>query len=74
MRKKVPIGILVSGSGSNLQAIIDRIEEGRLDGEIRIVISNNPAAYALTRCERTVFLRVSFETRNFHPGRPSTRP
>jgi phosphoribosylglycinamide formyltransferase-1 len=52
MRKKVPIGILVSGSGSNLQAIIDRIEEGRLDGEIRIVISNNPAAYALTRCER----------------------
>jgi phosphoribosylglycinamide formyltransferase-1 len=52
MKKKVPIGVLVSGSGSNLQAIIDRIEEGRLDGEIRIVISNNPDAYALTRCER----------------------
>lgn len=51
MQEKLKIGVLVSGGGSNLQAIIDRIEEGRLHGEIRIVISNNPGAYAIKRCE-----------------------
>jgi phosphoribosylglycinamide formyltransferase-1 len=50
MHKKVGIGVLVSGSGSNLQSIIDHIEKGTLDAEIRIVISNNPGAYALKRC------------------------
>jgi len=50
--KKVNIGVLVSGSGSNLQAIIDRIEQGRLPAEIKIVISNNPDAYALKRCSK----------------------
>ncbi|NPU84569.1 MAG: phosphoribosylglycinamide formyltransferase [Syntrophaceae bacterium] len=49
---KVPIGVLVSGSGSNLQSLIDRIEEGSLDARIRIVISNNPDAFALKRCEK----------------------
>ena len=38
----VNLGVLVSGSGSNLQAIIDNIETGRLDAQIKIVISNIP--------------------------------
>ena len=50
MLKKVNIGVLVSGSGSNLQSIINHIEAGTLDAEIRIVISNNPDAFALERC------------------------
>ena len=50
MRKKICIGVLVSGSGSNLQSIIDHIENGTLDAEIRIVISNNSDSYALERC------------------------
>jgi phosphoribosylglycinamide formyltransferase-1 len=50
--KKINIGVLVSGSGSNLQAIIDQIEQGRLPAEIKIVISNNPDAYALKRCSK----------------------
>jgi phosphoribosylglycinamide formyltransferase-1 len=50
--KKVKIGILVSGSGSNLQAIIDQIELGRLQAEIKVVISNNPDAYALERARK----------------------
>lgn len=50
MHKKVGIGILVSGSGSNLQAIIDHIENGTLDAEIKIVISNTSDAFALERC------------------------
>ncbi len=49
---KVKIGVLVSGSGSNLQAIIDRIEDGQLQAEIRIVISNDSRAFALERAAR----------------------
>lgn len=51
MTRIVPIGVLVSGSGSNLQSIIDHIENGKLDAVIKIVISNNPDAYALKRAE-----------------------
>jgi len=52
MDKKLSLGVLVSGSGSNLQAIIDHIEQRRLDAVIAIVISNNPDAYALKRAEK----------------------
>ena len=43
------IGVLVSGSGSNLQAIIDAVAAGRIAGEITMVISNRADAYGLTR-------------------------
>lgn len=46
------LAVLVSGSGSNLQSIIDRIEDGSLDAEIRLVLSNKPDAYGLTRAEK----------------------
>ncbi len=46
------IGVLVSGRGSNLQAIIDNIEKGKLKVEIPLVISDNPEAKALERCKR----------------------
>ncbi len=46
---KLSLVVLISGSGSNLQAIIDAIENGRLDAEIKAVISNRPDAYGLTR-------------------------
>ncbi|MBS6940709.1 MAG: phosphoribosylglycinamide formyltransferase [Slackia piriformis] len=45
------IGVLISGSGSNLQAIIDEIEAGHLDVEIRVVISSRPDAYGLVRAK-----------------------
>jgi phosphoribosylglycinamide formyltransferase-1 len=46
--KKV-LGVLVSGRGSNLQAIVDAIGAGRLHAKIGIVISDNPQAPALKR-------------------------
>lgn len=52
MGKKIDIGVLVSGSGSNLQSLIDHVEDGTLDARIKIVISNNPNAYALERCRK----------------------
>jgi len=48
----INIGVLASGRGTNLQAIIEAIEEDRIDGKISIVISDNPKAYALERAKR----------------------
>ena len=48
--KKTRIAVLVSGGGTNLQALIDAEKSGILkSGEIVLVISSNPGAYALTR-------------------------
>ncbi len=46
------LGVLVSGSGTNLQAIIDRIIAGEIRAEAACVISNRADAYALTRAAR----------------------
>lgn len=43
------IGVLASHGGSNLQAILDAIRDGRLQAEVTLVISNNPGAFALER-------------------------
>ncbi len=61
--------VLVSGGGTNLQAIIDRIEDGTIhDAKIVRVISNNPGVYALERAKKAgipaeVLSPKSFETR-----------
>ena len=50
MKKYARIAVLVSGGGTNLQALIDAQEKGILkSGRIKLVISNNKDAYALTR-------------------------
>ena len=46
------IVVLVSGSGSNLQSIIDHIGSGDLDARIAAVISDNPDAYGLDRARQ----------------------
>jgi len=49
MTKRCPLGVLVSGNGSNLQAILDACEQKNFPAEVRIVISNKAEAYALER-------------------------
>ncbi len=49
---KLRLGILVSGSGTNMEAIAVECEEGRLPAEVAVVISNRSDAYALKRAER----------------------
>lgn len=46
------LAILISGSGTNLQAIIDAIAEGMLNAEVALVVSNRKAAYGLERAAR----------------------
>lgn len=50
--KSFPIVVLISGSGSNLQAIIDASKKAGSSINIRAVISNNPDAYGLQRASR----------------------
>ena len=45
----VNIGVLISGSGTNLQAIIDAIDKGLIKGNIKVIISNRKDAYGLER-------------------------
>ena len=59
------LGVLLSGRGSNLQAIIDAIDDGRLDAEIAVVVSNKGQAQGLARAraagiETVVLLRRDF--------------
>lgn len=47
------LGVLASGSGSNLQAILDACQAGRLDARVAAVVSDVPDAFALERARRT---------------------
>jgi len=58
------LGVLASGGGSNLQAILDACADGRLEAEVRVVISNNLGSGALERAARAGItgLRLSSKT------------
>lgn len=61
------IGVLVSGGGSNLQAIIDNIESGYLNCcEIAVVISSRANAYALERAREKDIPAISIERKNYN--------
>jgi phosphoribosylglycinamide formyltransferase 1 len=49
MGKKIRIGALISGSGTNLQAIMDACQSGKINGEVVFVGSDNPMASGLDR-------------------------
>jgi phosphoribosylglycinamide formyltransferase 1 len=52
MSPEPSLGVLISGRGSNLQAILDAIAAGALDARVAIVISNRPEAAGLERARR----------------------
>lgn len=71
MRPKLRIGALASGSGSNVQSIIDHIEAGKLPAEIVVLLSDNPGAAVLRRADRhgipcKVIPPADFEERTDH--------
>ena len=49
--QKLKIGVLISGSGTNLQSFIDEIAAGNLDAEIVLVVSSRPNAYGIQRAQ-----------------------
>ena len=62
---KIKLGVLVSGRGSNLQAIIDSIEQKKFNAEIVLVLSNVPAAPALERSKKHGLDTVFVDARTF---------
>ena len=50
-RAPLKIGVLISGSGTNLQAIIDAIDAGKVNAQVVLVLSSRPDAYGLQRAE-----------------------
>jgi len=65
MISPLSLGVLISGSGTNLQAIIDAIEHGELKAVIQIVISNRADAYGLTRAQNHGLPTVVIPHQNF---------
>ena len=61
----IAVGALVSGAGTNLQAIIDRAAARHLDCDIRIVISNRPEAEGLRRAARAGIATRVIDHRGF---------
>jgi phosphoribosylglycinamide formyltransferase-1 len=64
--RRLRLGVLISGSGTNLQAIIDGCAEGTLDAEVAVVVSDKASAFGLERARKAnipaVFLdRADFE-------------
>ncbi len=66
------LGVLASGRGSNLQAIIDAIENGTLHARIVVVVSNKRDAPALDRARKHGVTEVFLDPKPFS-GRPDTR-
>jgi len=61
------LAVLVSGGGSNLQAVIDAIDAGRVKAEIALVVSSNDQAFALERAknhgiEAAILMKKDFES------------
>lgn len=50
--EKKRIGVLISGGGTNLQALIDACEKGEINGEIAVVLSNKEDAFGLERARK----------------------
>ncbi len=65
MGEVLRVGVLVSGTGTNLQALIDACRAGEVPAEIAVVISNVPGAYALERARRAGIPAVVHDHRRF---------
>ena len=61
----IVLGVLVSGNGSNLQAIVDAIRKGSLDARVAVVISNVPGATALERARAAGVESLVLDHRSF---------
>ena len=61
----INVGVLISGRGSNLQAIIDASEKKKMPAKVVVVVSNRPDAYGLERAKKHNIPTAVFEPNNF---------
>jgi phosphoribosylglycinamide formyltransferase-1 len=62
---KIRLTVLISGRGSNLQAILDQAASGELPAEVVAVISNQPGVYGLERARQAGVPALELDHRNF---------
>jgi len=62
---KIKIGVLISGSGTNLQALIDNVEKGMIKGEITVVISDKKGAFGIERARRHGIKALEIDKKEF---------
>ena len=65
MNKKLTLAVLLSGNGTNFQAIVDSIDNGKLKATIKIVISNNKDAFGLKRAENHNIKNLFLDHKDF---------
>ena len=65
MVRQLSIGVLISGNGTNLQAIIDAIEARALDAKIAVVLSNKADAYGLARAQKHSLYTAVLDHKSF---------
>ena len=65
MARQIPIAVLISGGGTNLQAIIDAIEAKRLDAVIKLVLSNKSEAHGLVRAKSHGIATAILDHKNY---------
>ncbi|NLU35760.1 MAG: phosphoribosylglycinamide formyltransferase [Clostridiales bacterium] len=59
------IAVLISGGGSNLQAILDAVDDGRIPAKINLVLSDRPGAYGLERARKRGIPAVCVDRKQF---------
>ncbi len=64
---KIRLAVLLSGNGSTLQYFLDRFQEGKLAGEVVLVVSNNPDAFGLERARKAGVQTEVVEWKKFQP-------
>ena len=65
MNKKLSLAILLSGNGTNFQAIVDSIDNGQLKAVIKVVISNNKDAFGLKRARNQNIKNLCIDHKDF---------
>jgi formyltetrahydrofolate-dependent phosphoribosylglycinamide formyltransferase len=69
MNKQVRLAVFISGSGTNLQSIIDRCADGTIPAEVALVVSSDPEAYGLVRAEKAGIERAVYRRKDFPDGK-----
>ena len=72
MAVKARLAVFISGSGTNLQSIMDRCKDKTIPGEVVLVVSNKHDAYGLVRAQRAGINTVVHRRKKFPTARPPT--
>ena len=68
MADKVRLAVFISGSGTNLQSIIDNCKNGFIPGEVALVVSSKKDVYGLVRAEKAGIESVVYRRKSFPDG------